>query len=467
MTRLLSKAAFNASQSLLPVALFSLFTAATALAQDAAPGAGVAPGGGDASSTDTAPDAAPATDAAPAEGAAPVTEGTPTVQPGNPATGRVREGLSGEAKDYYAVGNEGKTLPERVMRVRLPLRFVTGDEGFDAKGEKQDLGLELNAFGTALVVEYGLTDLLSLQVLAPFVVQNKLGIDGNKFKQSNAYKSNFAQTKAQFAAGLQSAGLCGSATQCGALVDSGFEAPQAVPLPSGETVGAGVRFNALADSLVTEAATPVEGDTGLGDIEIGALYAVVAEGPLYFSAGGGLRFPTGSFTDVPRAQRATGRGTLDAAVRTNLDYEVTRALYLSWQHQAEFSLMKGKKKVQSLLDSNKMLDKELDFERKGMRNVGFIKAGYGLGHISQVLRAIGVSAQWKYDIDMPTYLDGKLQDQGPHPKTYSVQVGMGIDGLAYRIPLQVDIDYDMPIAGYNRAIAPTSLSVALKGYYRF
>lgn len=108
---------------------------------------------------------------------------------------------------------------------------------------------------------------------------------------------------------------------------------------------------------------------------------------------------------------------------------------------------------------------ELDFERKGTRNVGFLKAGFGLGALTTALRPIGISTRWTYDIDAKEYLDGVRQ--GDRRKQYGWQSGVSIDGLAYRIPVQLDVDYEIPVAGRNVGVATRNLMATLKGYYKF
>lgn len=179
----------------------------------------------------------------------------------------------------------------------------------------------------------------------------------------------------------------------------------------------------------------------------------------------GLRLPTGQFTDVPAGFRSTGRGTTDLGLRLNLDYNPLPGVWLAAQNQTERMIVAGKKKGTSLVDNTNTYGDAKKFERKGVRNVGFLRAVWGLGNITQTLKMIGVNTMWKYDIDAPEYIDGTLQSA--RKQAYAWTAGLTLDGLAYRIPAQLDIDYDMPIAGKNNRLAASILGITLKGYYRF
>ena len=393
---------------------------------------------------------------------------------------------------YLSAGGEGKTLPENVLRVRLPFRFASATQGFNSSGKKLDQGLDLSIVGSGLVAEYGVTEDLSVQFLLPVVLQNKLGLNADKFRKSDAYNDNYLKFVKTAAGLLFSKGLCRSVEACvtDILAGSSLPADTAIPLPSGETlqVKAGVPIRQYSDTLVVNAIAPTSGKTGLGDVEIGALYSVLSERgpytniPVFVSLGGGLRLPTGSFADVPSSQRSTGRGTLDLGLRSNVDYNPLPGVFLAWQNQLELMLAKGKKKKSSLLDGSKLNDadpttatavatgsngkgNEQTFERRGARNVGFVKVSWGVANVIPVLEPIGLNAQYKYDFDSAEYLDGIAQ--GPRRQAYNVSAGGSIDLLAYKIPAQFDVDYEFPVSGKNSALAASILSVTLKGYYKF
>ncbi len=370
---------------------------------------------------------------------------------------------------YYAMIPEGKTLPAGVARVRIPMRFATGDYGYDQKGKKLDLGVDVNVTGTGLVLEYGLTDRISTQILLPYVAKNELGLDANKFRTSAKYKEKVAEFKSAVAGVMQASRLCADTARCLALIETGYHLPKdtEIKLPSGEplVIKAGVPVTSYADSLVTTAAVPESGRTGLGDIELGVLYEVVHTGPVRFSAGLGLRLPTGSFDDVPSAQRPTGRGTTDLGLRLNVDYNVVPGVIISGQNQSEQMLTKAEKPVTSLLNASETTGKKVDFERRGLRNIGFVKAAWSLGTITPDLRWLGTAAFYNWDLGATEYLDHKRVGDASRATSYTLN--LTVSGLSYGIPVAVEYDRTTPIGGKNVALATTINAVTVKGYLRF
>ncbi len=449
--------------------------------------------------TPAAPASTPAEAAKPAveSSGATKTEGAPKPD----STQQIDNAMKGETAGYYAAAPEGKTLPENVVRVRVPFKYITGSKGFDKDGKEIDLGLKANVTASAFVVEYGITDSISAQFLMPLVLQNNLSLNGDTFRNSALYKDKKAQmTGALYSgiiAGLVKAGSCADAASCQDDINAGKPLPfeQTITLPTGETVvlESGVAIKTVVenkvDSLIVNAAAPKSGKTGIGDLEIGVLYSILNErgpltnSPIFFAAGLGIRLPTGHFSDVPSAYRGTGRGTTDLGIRTNLDYVAMPGLVFSVQNQTEIMLVKGTKKKSSL--ANPEVLNEADpttsaavaagsdgkrnsqtFERKGARNVGFLKGAFGLGVLSQELKAVGTNVQWKYDIDAPEYLDGIGQGDGRR-QAYTLLFGAGFDALAYRLPFQVDVEYEMPVAGKNNRLATHASTMTLKGFYKF
>jgi hypothetical protein len=108
---------------------------------------------------------------------------------------------------------------------------------------------------------------------------------------------------------------------------------------------------------------------------------------------------------------------------------------------------------------------EQSFSRRGLRNVGYFKAALGLGVFHKYLSALGVNTQFNYDYDSVEYIED--QKQGDARKQWAWQLGGGFDALAYRVPVQLDLSYDMPISGSNVGIATENILVTLKGYYKF
>ncbi|MEY2987040.1 MAG: hypothetical protein RJB13_561, partial [Pseudomonadota bacterium] len=221
-----------------------------------------------------------------------------------------------------------------------------------------------------------------------------------------------------------------------------------------------------------------------GDIETGLLVAIAHPDVGYkrnwktrLSAGVGVRWPTGSFADVPRAQRATGRGLTDLGLRVNLDHPFNESLMFSIQNQSEVMILEGKKKRPSLVQSTELnradptvtgadgVANNAAYTRKSPRHVGFVKVAWHAAAVSEFLQPILLNGFLKYDFDHPGELGGRTL--GDPSKQYSAQLGMTVDGLQLNIPVQLDVDYEVPFAGENKPVAAQVLTTTLKAFYRF
>jgi len=380
-----------------------------------------------------------------------------------------------ETKGLSSILPEGKTLPAETVRVRLPFKFLRGSEGYDKDGNKSSTGYQLTASAVGAVVEYGWSDRLSLQFLAPVVLRNELDFNKKTFLNRDNVKAGRAAGREQIIGGLaqvltaQGVEGCPAVAACYAAIASGQVAN--VPQDGTTIPNTNLRFSNQAPILaqidaITEAGAladprvipdPEDGKTGLGDVQLGFLYALVEEGPVLFSAGAGIRFPTGSFKDVDADQRPTGRGTTDFGVRLNLDLPLARPVMVSWQNQSELMIAKGSKEVG---------DKTVDFERKGIRNVGYLKTAFALAGVTDALKPVAVYAQYGYDFDGEERIDGT--GAGVKKQARSGLVGITVSGLESGIPISLDLEQERPMAqSKNVLIATTSTNVTIKAYAKF
>lgn len=390
--------------------------------------------------------------------------------------------------DKQSIRGEGKTLPEQVIRVRALYRSAHGQSAFNSKGKKEDSGLKINAETSAYVFEYGLSQRLSVQVVMPVVHKNQMSMDGLLFQKTEFYQNKYNDFIQVISEKLVTDGLCASVSLCQlAIQEKGLSLPfnTTTTLPTGETleVKAGVPIKTVASSLIVNAALPVDGRIGWGDLEVGALYAVadpdvglIRTWPLSVSLGMGVRLPTGSFENVPAAQRGTGRGTADFGLRVNADKYLTDELVLSWQNQTELAVVSGKKRRSSLLNSQVLnsadplvegADKQSNqgrVSREGARQQGFFKLTVGGSLLDPSISFILLNTQWKYDLDSAVSFNGKTMSQ--KSALYSGQVGMTLDGLRLGVPMQLDLEYERPFAGEGRSIVTENLLTSLKLYYR-
>ena len=388
-----------------------------------------------------------------------------------------------------SVTGEGQTLPQGVMRARALYRFAHSEKSFADAGAAQSSGFTFQAQAAAAIVEYGITPAISLQAVVQTVLESQLSLDGGKFTGSRLYKKNYTSFLEGVAEKLVESGLCESVSVCVEALDKqNLSLPynKDVVLASGETLTLkqGIPVKTYAAPFILNSIVPKEGRTGLGDVETGVLVAVahpdvgyIRDWSTRMSAGVGVRWPTGSFVDVPRAQRATGRGVTDLGIRMNLDHPVGDSLMFSFQNQTEVMILECKKKRPSLVQSTELnradptvtgadgVANNAAYTRESQRHTGFLKAAWHAGAASELLQPVLLNAFIKYDLDNPGELGGK--SLGDASKQYSAQVGVTLDGLRLSLPVQLDLDYEVPFFGENKPVAAQVLSATLKAFYRF
>ncbi|MES2615498.1 MAG: hypothetical protein V4591_08790 [Bdellovibrionota bacterium] len=413
----------------------------------------------------------------------------------------------------YAVLPTGKTLPEGIYRVQFITAYTFGNFGFDENKSQQKNGLNYARWMTGTQLEYGLTNKVSLAVGIPFVNSNHVNMDGSSFTSTQFYQKYYDKFVSELSTALVAAGApCGSLAACSTFINNGGTlGVGTIVLPTGEQVviDANSPIKNQIRSLVLAAATPANGASGLGDIQVGFLWNAISEDspirhvPLYFSIGGGFRLPTGNF-DLPSAMRATGGdgtlitggGTYDAISRWNLDYVAMPGVILSWQHQMEVSLTDANLGRSSMVNSSDRntadasatqhgqtgdkVPNALKFSRKGIHQIGFLQAAWGVGNMSEKAKWLGLYTQAKYNIaaqaylnNMPIYAVGDqffLGDASMHSDTgyeqyYAAVFGTKLSGLPYMIPVELAAEFEYPFAGKNRLISPMNAQATLSVYF--
>lgn len=393
---------------------------------------------------------------------------------------------------YYASLGLGKTLPEGFYRIRSVNKFVTGNSGYDSSGKAENFGYDLSATANAVVIEYGMSDRFSFLLLTPYISKNNVAFNKKKFRESARYQTavddNVASFKAKLAAGLQAQGQCANPTACATTVDTLIANNATLPLPpvtlpTGEkatlpTAPLQTNIAALSD-LVTNAATPADGATGLGDVDFGIAYSLVATRTNVFALGAGIRMPFGKFEDVPTAQRPTGEGLIQLGIRMNYDYHPWAPLWLSFQNQSEIMLVEGKRKRSSLLNPNNLnkSDPTVDggdgepnsqtVSRKGIGQVGQFRADLGLAKLSSVLQPMAIESSLNYTIKAAEYY-GETQTN-PGEQRFSYSMGFKFDGLGLDrpYPAYIRVLREKFITGKNVPLATDNFTIEFALYQSF
>ena len=425
-------------------------------------------------------------------------------------------GEKGYKPPKSAVLPTGKTLPKGIFKIDIPVAYSFGQQTFDSSGSKVNIGLDMRRWITGALIQYGLSNTVSVGIGFPITVSNQLGMNGNLIAaNSEMYQRYYNHVLNDLSSKLSQSGatLCGgniTQSTCASYINNGGSLPNGttlpITLPTGEqiNISSSSPISAQIRNILLTASQPTNGATGLGDIQLGVLWSIVSEEsplrhvPLYISIGGGLRVPTGKF-NIVSAMRATGGdgtlitggGTYDAILRWNLDYVAVPGVILSWQHQAEYSINKVNIGRTSMLTNTSFNTSDptqggdnqsntLTFWRKGIHHIGFLQAAWGVGNVAESLKWWGLYTQAKYNIAAKAYLNGQpiytfgdqfyLGESAMHPdhgyeQYYSAVVGTKVSGLPYQIPGEISAEFEYPFFGYNRMISPMNAKGTFTFYF--
>ncbi len=391
-----------------------------------------------------------------------------------------------------AVTPEGKTLPKNVARARIVNRFYHGDKVYDKNGTAEDIGITHKAVANAYVLEYGFSDRLTLQLVMPQVIKNQSSFNEEKFRSSTKFREGYLVASARIIDELKKANLCHSDSQCHAFLDQhkSLPLPKLAYLPSGEEfyLEANTPIKPELEQVVVNQARPAEkGQTGMGDTEIGMLYSIYTSSTQQFSAGLGLRVPTGEYRK-PSMALPIGSGFYEAGLRVDYDYSPLHGLWLSAQVQAEQALNSKQVKRVSMLDNQAFnLADPRDggdeianlgtLHRPHPTLIGMAKAAYGFGALTSLLNPLSVSTSLVSRRDSKTVLRSDASDASdehssaeetlPSSSRYFANFGVLVSGLPHRLPLELSYEIARPIAGSNTRIVDGYHEVSLKAYVLF
>lgn len=395
---------------------------------------------------------------------------------------------------------EGKTLPEGVGRLRIPYQSQSGNTSFDDQGNRSKSSFKAKGSGSAFVLEYGLSDRLSIQWLTRYYHQQSVLLNAAQFSQSaafqdlksKAYSQNFAKlgpdiTPQTLVPALEKAtsmllaakGLCGGQpAQCLSLIDQNTllapldltEANTKLPglsIKAGTSIKEGLaayaqQIDAMVEEKILAGAQSFEkkGAQGLGDSELGLLYRAYDDDRVSYAVGLGIRMPTGRCTQLSPDELPTSRCTTDVALRQNLDILALSDLMLSWQHQTEMMVRKGH-------FGSKGLSQE-QVARPGARQIGFlvVKPSLAFLHPALAVLLLKTGLAYDYDASLVSKREGTTLT-GQRNQLISRVYGAGLDGTFIEWPLALEVEVQEPMEGHHKSLAPTTVLTTLKAYARF
>ncbi|MCX6125582.1 MAG: hypothetical protein NTV34_12685, partial [Proteobacteria bacterium] len=359
----------------------------------------------------------------------------------------------------FATKPEGAVLPEKALRVRYIYSRISGQgNGYDSAGGKSIAPLDVSLNAGAIVFEYGLTPELSIQFLQNFVTGYDLRTNSERALDYTA--DTRSKLRSQFKA-LICAGLKVPDTSCDATIAQPPSASIAAALNASSVVqgqAPGISFDVSSPISTTvsnyvDAATlrqvgssESSGARGLGGAELAFLWSPQSQGALQFSVGSGFRIPMNKDL-AAHGENSITRDVPEFGLRTNIDYLATETLALGWQNQAEVGIASGNYKIG---------EADATFSRKGLRNLGFLLIKPSLAGIHDSLKMFGPKLGIKYDYGNERYIKLGGADTvslAPRGHEYKYYAGLYVDFFPYRVPLQMELEYEKSFKGKNVAIA--------------
>jgi hypothetical protein len=380
-------------------------------------------------------------------------------------------GLPGTRKSLIIP--ESTVLPEKVLRLRAVYAGAESKKGYDGAGNKVDSGLQVNVSAVTTAIEYGITNRLAAQFVVPYRLSGKAKVSSDTDFASTGVKELLKTKVKEIKNGL------------GVAYTSNATAPVSIDLAPGISIPKGAPIKTYLDgveqqlmnspqlpaALVNYAKAQVEDQTftkGMGDIEIGAKYSLATvdepfvDGlPLYASVAAGIRLNSSKYSEsTKKGEKPVGRGTTDVAARLNADYEVISGVQLQIENQTEVMAAKGK--AWNFSEASK--GQELDLERKGMRQLGYSKLVVAPGTWIPHAEFLLLNARYNWNNESTVKL-GDEETVGSVGR--SAQLGLSLDGLKMKLPVQLDYDYVIAARGRSVDNAFDAHVATLKLYYKF
>lgn len=389
--------------------------------------------------------------------------------------------------NYYPVDSETGVLPQQTIRMRLIHKTLFSDFGFTSQSERENPGVDVVVQALGFSTEVAVTDSLSIGFGLPFVYSNRAGFNDEKFKSSDIFATNYATYRQLFIDKLIKQGECKESESCRARFDAGMTLPVNVDfrVPStneGIVIPKDVPLRTTLEGLIVNAARQENGSTGLGDLQLGARLRVLkntSAQPFALAVNSNLYFPTGTFANVPRAQRAVGRGVPELGIGVGADYYLTPEMVFSASYLGTGALASSLRKVTGVVNNNTLASGACDASGTGNNSDGECipvasEQSYGRDGLRHTLhtdvsivpfglKMIALSASYNLDIDSVAVNAGVAD---PREMQMSAIFGLTWTGLnnSTLIPLEVKLEYEEPFRGTNKLIATRVLSLTAAGF---
>ncbi len=376
----------------------------------------------------------------------------------------------------YSNGPEAATLPEGVARFRLPYQIVTGNTTYDKDGNKSESPAKVSATGGSVIAEYGLTNKLSFQMRVDYRKSQKIEMAGNRLWENAAYSQAISASAELTALNNASKAYLGgpitgkdslinalllSQSKCNSAATCATFRSQTDAVSVGTVQAVTTRANTTDDNIfaAVKAQSEFEGNAALGDTIVGLLYNLAQDENYWAAVGVGVRLPTGT-RNLAATEQDTTRSAYELGVRVDFDYLPSDWFTLSVEDQMELPLAGTKRKVGGV---------EREIKRKGVRNVGFVALKPSLHVLHPAMNAVKTQAGVKFDYDNGELTTSNGTTTGGSRTTQMWKyVTLGYSFLhSMQVPVQFDVDYEVPHSGQNVTLATTKTTATLKAFAKF
>jgi hypothetical protein len=110
----------------------------------------------------------------------------------------------------------------------------------------------------------------------------------------------------------------------------------------------------------------------------------------------------------------------------------------------------------------------VDTKRNGVRNVGFVYLKPSLAAMVPALESLRASIGLTYDLDSAlVQTSGGVETTGARSEMVWNYASLGYSFIGMEVPLQFDVEHEMPNRGKNSPIAATKTTYTLKAFARF
>lgn len=404
------------------------------------------------------------------------------------------ETSSSGIESYIPVESESGVLPPRTARTRIMHKSLFSDFGFTSRSEKETPGVSVQARASVVTLEMAITENLSMGFGVPYIYKNDASFEPGAFLQSEIYSNYYKRYRDIFIEKLNDQGECDELKRDLCLqrfergdsfeIDVDFRVPDTNELI---VIPKGTPWKKALQDLIVGAATQRNGTVGLGDIEIAARYRLrnateTPELPVGIALTAGAKLPTGTYRDVPRAYRATGRGLAEMNAGVAGDFFFNDSWVWSASYSLGFTVHSSTRSISRVTDNTQNSSGECDSAGTGNNAAGDCVPGKkrmtlerdGFHHIAKTQMSVA-PFPWKgmafasgllYDLESAVVLDGAAE---PREEVFSALFSMTLTGLnnSTIIPVELKLEYEEPFRGRDKLIATRVFTATLAGFVQW